>query len=161
MNIIIPKGGSKLIATTLTPQQPNNGLAVEWNLVHQSESKGIATFFDKLEIEFPHDSSSIERKFERCILIVTIDSLAQTEASSWCFALNGVQYSLGYEDSCHEISTTLLENGKTLALTITDIEKQQEEFKFGFVAMHTDIASGENRFFVSKDPIIVSKRRPS
>ena len=150
----IDVGGSQVFLMTLTPEQPTNGQATDWKLV----SDGVE--IENVLVNFSANSPSAVEPFERCVLIISIDPIVQTDTTAWNFTLNGIQFSSGSEDRNHDISTSISNDGKTLTLIITDVSNTREDVKYSFVALHTALTSGLSTIFQSKDPIIVVNRRP-
>ena len=149
LNIQIPKGCGSISYFQLTPVPPAEGHAQPWTL---TENEGNGEPIDTIDVQFARGSDSLQRQSERCILVISLDEDVQTEAFSWRFALNAVQYHSGCSDKLHDISTSLSANGRTLSITIESVASDSEQVNYSFVAALKNNQSGEVTIYESSDP---------
>lgn len=151
MKILVPHGESKVLHFTLTPEEPTDGKAADWKLVCNSENPSV--HIDELKMRFSLDSSPAERAIETLTLKIGIDSSVQTSETAWQFAGTGLMFANDKGDfkGCFSLEQT--NDCSQLVVSVKCLDIDGESFKFSFLAMHTNLVSGECKIFASADPI--------
>ena len=150
MRIEIPQGESRSLTFTLTPQAPKDGQAQDWKFV--CDSIAADTHISELDIVFSSASTPAQRLSESLTMKINMDSSVQTDKSIWRFAAQGLVFATDGRDNkrCFELAST--NDCNQLIVDVTCLDNEGEDFKFSFLAMETDLASGECRIFASADP---------
>lgn len=158
MLIEVPRVQSRILNFKLTPEFPVNGVSQDWKFTCDSIVKDA--HITGLEIVFSSASTRSERLSESLVMRINIDRSVQTDASIWRFAPQGLFFASygGDYKRCFDLVTT--DDGNQLIATVTCLDDDGEDFKFSFLAMTTDLKSGEGRIYSSADPEGSVRRRP-
>ena len=150
MDFNIPQGGSQIAHFDVTPVEPVGGVAQPWKVVLTSE--GAPQEVDSFDIVFKLASTPQQRQYERMIMVFSIAETAQTPESSWRFSQDGVIYCEGGGDYLDDISLSMSDNCQVVTATVKCLTDVSEDFKFSFVALKKNNASGECQIYASEDP---------
>ncbi|MEM6483919.1 MAG: hypothetical protein AAF662_02875 [Pseudomonadota bacterium] len=157
MLIEVPRAQSRILNLKLTPELPVDGVSQDWKFTCDSIVKDA--HITGLDIVFSSASTRSERLSESLVLRISIDRSVQTSVSIWRFAPQGLYFASNERDykRCFDLVTT--DGGNQLIATVTCLDNEGEDFKFSFLAMNTDLKSGECRIYSSADPEGSVRRR--
>lgn len=158
MEIKVDKGRQVTLNFKLTPTLPVKGQAGDWKLI--CEEAPDMGHVERLDVVFDSRTPMNQRRNEYATLIVELDDAVQSKSENWRFMPPGMVFAPGHEDvkNCfhYEVDNDL----GTLKINICCLDNAGESFKFSFLAMHTDVASGECRILASADPGGSAGRKP-
>ncbi len=158
MEINVPKGQRLTLNFKLTPTLPIDGQAGDWQLIcEQAPELGHVK---TLDFVFDSRTPMRQRRNELATLVIELDEAIQTKAENWRFMAPGMVFAPDDGDDKDCFSCRVDADMSTLNIDVCCLDNDGETFKFSFLAMYTDVASGECRILASADPGGSAGRKP-